>query len=109
ALDGAKLLRWRGEVLPLVTLRALLGREEASGEEASFEFVVVRAKNAADETSERGLAAVVMDGLEGRGQVLVRGLGRHAGRWYGVSGATEMRDGTAALVLDLPRLLEARA
>jgi chemotaxis protein histidine kinase CheA len=35
----------------------------------------------------------------------VRNLGRHAGRWYGVVGATELRDGTVALVLDLPRLL----
>jgi chemotaxis protein histidine kinase CheA len=37
----------------------------------------------------------------------VRSLGRHATRWRGVSGATELRDGTVALVLDLPRLVEA--
>jgi chemotaxis protein histidine kinase CheA len=37
--------------------------------------------------------------------VLVRSLGRHAGRWYGIAGAAELKDGTIALVLDLPRLL----
>jgi chemotaxis protein histidine kinase CheA len=36
---------------------------------------------------------------------LVRSLGRHATRWRGVSGAFEQRDGTVALLLDLPRLL----
>ena len=48
---------------------------------------------------------MVVDGVTGTEEVLVRNLGRHAGRWYGVAGATELRDGTVALVLDLPRLL----
>ena len=48
---------------------------------------------------------IVVDEIQGTEKVLVRGLGRHAGRWYGVAGATELRDGTVALVLDLPRLL----
>jgi two-component system chemotaxis sensor kinase CheA len=48
---------------------------------------------------------VSVDAVEGTEEVLVRTLGRHAGRWYGVAGATELRDGTVALVLDLPRLL----
>jgi chemotaxis protein histidine kinase CheA len=43
--------------------------------------------------------------VAGKEEVLVRNLGRHAGRWSGVAGATELRDGTVALVLDLPRLL----
>jgi two-component system chemotaxis sensor kinase CheA len=48
---------------------------------------------------------IVVDRVEGPQEVLVRNLGRHAGRWYGIAGATELRDGTVALVLDLPRLL----
>lgn len=48
---------------------------------------------------------IVVDRVEGPQEVLVRTLGRHAGRWYGIAGATELRDGTVALVLDLPRLL----
>jgi two-component system, chemotaxis family, sensor kinase CheA len=48
---------------------------------------------------------VLVDAVEKTEEVLVRSLGRHAGRWYGVAGATELRDGTVALVLDLPRLL----
>ncbi|HEX3281903.1 MAG TPA: ATP-binding protein [Pyrinomonadaceae bacterium] len=50
---------------------------------------------------------LIVDAVEGNEEVLVRSLGRHGGRWYGVAGATELRDGTVALVLDLPRLLSA--
>jgi two-component system chemotaxis sensor kinase CheA len=48
-----------------------------------------------------------VDEVQGTEEVLVRSLGRHGGRWYGIAGATELRDGTVALVLDLPRLLSA--
>ncbi|HYJ84856.1 MAG TPA: ATP-binding protein [Pyrinomonadaceae bacterium] len=48
---------------------------------------------------------IAVDEIEGTEKVLVRSLGRHAGRWHGVAGATELRDGSVALVLDLPRLL----
>jgi chemotaxis protein histidine kinase CheA len=49
-----------------------------------------------------------VDEIEGKQEVLVRNLGRHSGRWPGVAGATELRDGSVALVLDLPRLLSRR-
>ena len=64
---------------------------------------------AGSEGGEAGRLAVVVDEVEGQAQALVRGLGRHATRWRGVGGATELSDGTVALVLDLPRLLEAVA
>jgi len=38
-------------------------------------------------------------------QVLVRNLGSRGGRWFGIVGAAEMRDGTVALLLDLPTLV----
>ena len=47
---------------------------------------------------------LIVDEVAGTEEVLVRSLGRHGGRWYGVAGATELRDGSVALVLDLPRL-----
>jgi chemotaxis protein histidine kinase CheA len=36
----------------------------------------------------------------------VRNLGRHSSRWPGIAGATELRDGTVGLVLDLRRLIQ---
>ncbi|HEX6184356.1 MAG TPA: ATP-binding protein [Pyrinomonadaceae bacterium] len=107
--DGErKHLRWRGRELPLFGMSELLGRN-AAGEDAREEgrvaFLVAGARQSAG-GDEGARAAVAVDGLEGESEVLVRGLGRHAKRWRGVGGATELRDGTVALVLDLPRLLE---
>ena len=53
----------------------------------------------------RNAVHLIVGDVQGTEEVLVRSLGRHGGRWYGVAGATELRDGTVALVLDLPRLL----
>lgn len=36
---------------------------------------------------------------------LIRGLGSRSGRWFGVAGASEMRDGSVVLLLDLQRLV----
>lgn len=55
--------------------------------------------------NRKKLIDIVVDDVEGTEEVLVRNLGHHAARWYGIAGATELRDGTVALVLDLPRLL----
>ncbi len=109
--EGAeRRLRWRGRELPLIGMCELLGRPaagEAATEGARVAFLVVGGKHAPEESGDGARAAVAVDGLEGESEVLVRGLGRHAKRWRGVGGATELRDGTVALVLDLPRLLEA--
>jgi two-component system chemotaxis sensor kinase CheA len=127
--EGARhTLRWRGRELPLVALRELLGQpgddlfarrtRELSGQAAvedgagvegeagdadggtRLAFFVARAGG------RRGRLAVVCDSVGEETQALVRGLGRHATRWRGVGGASELADGTVALVLDLPRLLE---
>jgi two-component system chemotaxis sensor kinase CheA len=111
--DGSR-LRLDGRELPVVSARALLGQppsQDSGDADSGVEFVVVRTRNGRGEgdADGHGHAAVVVDALEGRAEVLVRGLGRHATRWRGVSGATELRDGRVALVLDLPRLVEAHA
>jgi chemotaxis protein histidine kinase CheA len=52
---------------------------------------------------------IVVDSLAENEEVLVRNLGRHAARWAGIAGATELRNGEVALVLDLPRLVSGRS
>lgn len=126
--EGARVVRWRGERVPLVCMRELLGEDESrlasvveppetfdapTGTPASepLPFIIsriARRKTRTTENTETEHAAVLVDSLEGEREVLVRTLGRHATRWRGVSGATELRDGTVALMLDLPRLLEMR-
>ena len=100
-----------------VSLRDLLGQPEEPDEADEPE----RSKDSASQlhlitcqypderagmsSQETKCVGIVVDRVEGPQEVLVRNLGRHAGRWYGIAGATELRDGTVALVLDLPRLL----
>jgi two-component system chemotaxis sensor kinase CheA len=105
----ARVMRWRGSVLPLFSMRQLLAQ---APEEANGNRVHVLISHIAGEDGVRGdeqearRAAIMVDGWEGHKEVLVRGLGRHASRWRGISGATELQDGTVALILDLPRLVE---
>jgi two-component system chemotaxis sensor kinase CheA len=49
---------------------------------------------------------LLLDEVEKREQVVIRSLGTHASRWFGVAGATELRDGSVALLLDLSRLMK---
>jgi two-component system chemotaxis sensor kinase CheA len=108
---GTRRLRWRGRELPLVGMCELLGRQEVWETPPAgvrFAFFVAAGRHAPEGGDYDGgaRAAIAVEGLEGESEVLVRGLGRHAKRWRGVAGATELRDGAVALVLDLPRLLE---
>jgi two-component system, chemotaxis family, sensor kinase CheA len=114
-IGGARVMRWRGQLVPLFSMRQLLSQSER--ETASDERVHVIISHIAGEKSEDGprgqkeeeelrRAAIMVDGWDGHHEVLVRGMGRHASRWRGISGATELQDGTVALILDLPRLVE---
>jgi chemotaxis protein histidine kinase CheA len=100
--------------MPLVQLRTLLGHKEQAYNTSARQHVVIskiagqeQLENEIEEAGVARSAAVVVDGWEGHSEVLVRSLGRHASKWKGVSGAAELNDGNLALVLDLPRLLEA--
>ena len=90
---------WKGEELPVMSLRRLLSQAEDGNDKRSL--VVCQA-----DSTDR--VALVVDSISGGQETLVRGLGRHAARWPGVSGATELLDGNVALVLDVEQLIEAQ-
>jgi two-component system chemotaxis sensor kinase CheA len=110
-IGATMVTRWRGSVIPLVQMRELLAQpaiETPLTERVHVIISRVAGQKGAEAHEPEALrrAAVAVDGWDGHHEVLVRGLGRHAGRWRGVGGAAELGDGTVALVLDLPRLLE---
>jgi two-component system chemotaxis sensor kinase CheA len=101
---------WRGESLPLLSLRTLLGQTVGLG--PAGPVIIWRAPDnttAAQTVKDGGNRyALVVDGIRGRQETLVRSLGRHAARWAGVCGAAELFDGNVALVLDLRELIKAQ-
>ncbi len=106
-------LRTASGLVPLVRLGSVLGDGRLPGAPGKLDVVTCELPlHISGETGElfetrngKRLIGLVVDSVRGNEEVLVRNLGRHAGRWYGVAGATELQDGTIALVLDLPRLL----
>ncbi|MBD0371071.1 MAG: chemotaxis protein CheA [Pyrinomonadaceae bacterium] len=110
-IAGARVMRWRGSIVPLFSMRQLLAQPldgEANGERLHVIVSHIAGESGVqgDNEAEARRAGIIVDGWDGHREVLVRGLGRHAPRWRGISGATELQDGTVALILDLPRLVE---
>jgi two-component system chemotaxis sensor kinase CheA len=49
---------------------------------------------------------LVVDGLEGQQDIVIKALGKSLSRVRGISGATDLGDQRVALVLDAPGLLD---
>ncbi|MGH7506294.1 MAG: chemotaxis protein CheW, partial [Longimicrobiales bacterium] len=89
AVRGRESLRLRDELLPLVRLRAMLGAGDPGTERAA---VIA-------EIAERR-AALAVDELVGREQILVKTFDAAAGMLPYFTGATILADGRPALILD---------
>jgi two-component system, chemotaxis family, sensor kinase CheA len=94
------------EELRLLELDTLLGQSSELDKDRPRTLLVcefpMEADNGKTNPERFGL---LVDGVEKREKVLVRNLGSHGARWFGVAGAIELTDGTVALLLDLPRLV----
>ncbi len=114
--DANEAMNWRGAHIPLVRLRSLLALPDDEGQAKEQLNVIVidlaggskptLNEPALNDESASHLVGIVVDAVGQRIDALVRSLGRHASRWHGIGGATELPDGTVALMLDLPRLLK---
>jgi two-component system chemotaxis sensor kinase CheA len=92
--------------LPLVQLSDLINQDKTTTEAAAFLVWRRPAVSAPGKGNGTPGYRIGVDEIITTQETLVRGLGRHAYRWLGVCGAAEMFDGTVALVLDLPELIE---
>jgi two-component system chemotaxis sensor kinase CheA len=94
-LENNEIMPYRAGVLPLVRLNELFGIA-AGRQTAQHAFVI---------GSGLESVALVVDRIVGQREVVVRALTDPFVRVAGVSGATELGDGRAVLILDVPALL----
>ena len=83
----------------------LLGEPVDVDDRRTYALLLCEVKNDLSEPGGLRRVSLMLDEVEKREQVVIRSLGTHASRWFGVAGATELRDGSVALLLDLPRLI----
>ena len=94
--NQARVIRVRGEYLPVIVLHEIFGIQPASANLTQGIMVILDA----DGTR----AALFVDALVGQHQVVIKSLENNFRRVAGISGATIMGDGHVALILDISAL-----
>ncbi|MBZ0115078.1 MAG: chemotaxis protein CheW [Thermoanaerobaculia bacterium] len=89
-MNGTGVLRWRGELVPLVDLGVAFSTCREVRETGQVVFVE-------SEGRHRGL---VVDRIVGLRDIVVKALGGVVGKPYGVTGCTVLGDGNVVLILD---------
>jgi two-component system, chemotaxis family, sensor kinase CheA len=99
-VEGREVITLRGRTLPIVRLDALFGLDPRPGEPPpSKEYVVVSS------LGQKRLGLVVQ-GLEGQQDIIIKPLGPSLRDVRGFAGATDLGDQRVVLVLDAPSILE---
>lgn len=94
--EGCRIVALRGEALPMLDLADTFGIARAPGEHQSM--VVVRYG------SRR--AGILVDRFVGEMQAVIKPLGRLLRGVRGLGGSTILGDGSVALILDIPNLIQ---
>ncbi len=93
---GRNILDIRGDTVPFIHLR---DRFEVPGKGPSIQRVIVNTINGRK-------VGLVVDRVIGEQQIMIKTMSRLYGNVKEVSGATILGDGTVALILDVPKLIE---
>lgn len=101
--DGTAVMPVRGEPLPVLRLDSLLDSHAASGNRIRKRENVVVVRHGGKR------AGLVVDGIQGALQTLVRAIPSHFERNAAIHGSAILGDGRIALILDIPTLLTATA
>ena len=89
-LSGTGVLRWRGDLIPLVDLGLTFETSPSARESGQVIFV----------ESEGRYRGLVVDSIVGIRDIVVKGLGKIVGAPFGVTGCTILGDGRVVLILD---------
>ncbi|MEO6005658.1 MAG: chemotaxis protein CheA [Opitutus sp.] len=89
-IQQSPVIPYRGGLLPIVKLRAMFKLPEASPERVTLLVC----------STERGATGLVVDGVRGQREIVIRPLSDPLLHVPGISGATELGDGRPLLIID---------
>ena len=95
--DGARVLNIRGTYIPLLSVGAMLGWDQAGLDSDSVALLV--------EADGGTRAALLVDAIQGQQQVVIKSLEANYRQVPGVAAATILGDGRVALILDVDGML----
>ncbi len=98
-VEGREVITLRGSTLPICRIARLFGLERRDDGPPGKEYVVVTS------LGQRRVGLVV-EGLEGQQDIIIKPLGESLRKVKGFAGATDLGDQRVVLVLDAPSLLE---
>ncbi|ROH86094.1 chemotaxis protein CheA [Pseudomethylobacillus aquaticus] len=93
-----RMVHVRGEYLPIIALHSLFNHDTDITDPTQGVLVLIEA--------EGRKSALFVDGLVGQQQVVIKSLETNYRRVRGISGATIMGDGSVALILDVPAIIQ---
>ena len=96
--DNARVIAIRGAFLPLLDVGAVLGYRADEGDPLNSVAVMV-------ETENQSQCALLVDGIIGQQQVVIKSLETNYGHVFGVAAATILGDGRVAVILDVDAIV----
>jgi two-component system chemotaxis sensor kinase CheA len=93
-----RMVHVRGEYLPIIALHSLFGHDTDITDPTQGVLVLIEA--------DGKKSALFVDRLVGQQQVVIKSLETNYRKVQGVSGATIMGDGSVALILDVPAIIQ---
>jgi two-component system chemotaxis sensor kinase CheA len=96
--ESARVIAIRGAFLPLIDVGSVLGYRETEVDPLQGVAIMV-------ETENQSQSALLVDGIIGQQQVVIKSLETNYGQVFGVAAATILGDGRVAVILDVDAIV----
>ncbi|MEM1096026.1 MAG: chemotaxis protein CheA [Bacteroidota bacterium] len=99
-INGHEVIRLREQVMPLLQIKNLLDVPEQGAAEHRYAVIIGLAEHR---------VGIVVDGLVGQKEIVIKSLGSYLKKTRGISGSTIMGDGSVILILDVGEVIRMAA
>jgi two-component system chemotaxis sensor kinase CheA len=96
--EKARVIATRGSFIPLIDVGSELGYRDAEADPVASVAIMVESEN-------RAQSALLVDGIIGQQQVVIKSLETNYGHVFGVAAATILGDGRVAVILDVDAIV----